>query len=153
MSIRASENRLIIVSNRLPIVLTQNENGEWQVQAGSGGLVTALAPVLQNRGGIWIGWSGNVQEECCSLRSLLDNETKKFGYTLKSVNLTTQDKENYYDGFANEIIWPLFHDFAAHCNFNPEYWFAYQQVNHKFARVIKQNARKNDFIGVHDYHL
>ncbi|MFQ5771355.1 MAG: trehalose-6-phosphate synthase, partial [bacterium] len=139
--------------NRLPIVLTQNENGEWQVQSGSGGLVTALAPVLRNRGGIWIGWPGTVEKECGNLEKALAQETKNFGYTLKPVNLTTEDKEKYYDGFANEIIWPLFHDFAAHCNFNPDYWLAYQQVNHKFAKVIMQNVRQNDFIWVHDYHL
>ena len=153
MTVKTSENRLIIVSNRLPIVLTENENGAWQVQAGSGGLVTALAPVLRNRGGIWIGWSGNVQEKSGSLKSLLANETKNFGYTLKSVDLTTEEREKYYEGFANEIIWPLFHDFAAHCNFNPDYWSVYQRVNHKFARVIMQNLRQDDFVWVHDYHL
>ncbi len=153
MSEYPSQSRLIIVSNRLPIVLSQHENGQWQVQPGSGGLVTALAPVLKNRGGIWIGWTGTIHENCGDLKSLFARETKNFGYTLKPVSLTNEDKEKYYEGFSNEIIWPLFHDFTAHCNFDPDYWIAYQRVNHNFAKVIRENARQNDFIWIHDYHL
>ncbi|RMF60192.1 MAG: trehalose-6-phosphate synthase, partial [Calditrichaeota bacterium] len=147
------ENRFIIVSNRLPIVLHQEEDNQWTVRPGSGGLVTALAPVLRNRGGIWIGWPGSVGDSPEELEQLLAREKQKFGYLLKPVTLTPAEKENYYEGFANEIIWPLFHDFAAYCNFAPEYWEAYQQVNFKFASEITRNLRKTDFVWVHDYHL
>jgi trehalose 6-phosphate synthase len=110
----------------LPIVLSKNENNEWTIEAGSGGLVTALVPVLKNRGGIWIGWTGNVEEEGILTRSLFEKEKKKIGFTLKPVNLNQHEKDNYYKGFANEVLWPLFHDFVAHCHFNPLYWEAYR---------------------------
>lgn len=147
------EVRLIIVSNRLPIVLSKGRDKKWHVQPGTGGLVTAMAPVLRNRGGIWIGWPGITNEEKIDTAAILRNETKDFGYTLKPVELTRDEKENYYKGFANEIIWPLFHDFIAHCKFEPDYWAAYQQVNRKFAQTITENVKTSDFIWVHDYHL
>ncbi len=116
-------------------------------------MVTALAPVLKDRGGLWIGWSGSDQADRNVVQKLLRTETKNFGYALKPVNLTTEEKEKYYEGFANEVLWPLFHDLPAHCNFDPEYWRFYQNVNRKFANVIKQSARDSDFVWVHDYHL
>lgn len=147
------QNRLIIVSNRLPIVLTKGRDNSWQVSSGSGGLVTAMAPVLKNRGGIWIGWAGNVAEEGLVTDQLLQEKSKEIGYSLKAINLTSEEKEMYYKGFANEVLWPLFHDFIAHCNFNPKYWKSYQQVNHKFAQTVTQNVAEDDFIWIHDYHL
>ena len=149
------QNRFIIASNRLPFVLTRDEKGEWQINPGSGGLVTALAPVLKNRGGVWIGWPGTSAEESkdVDIKQLLASQTRSAGYTLEAVNLSAGEVENYYKGFANEIIWPLFHDFPAYCNFDPGYWQMYQHVNRKFAEAIAQNIRDSDFIWVHDYHL
>jgi trehalose-6-phosphate synthase len=70
------KNRLIIVSNRLPIVLKKNKQSELEVLPGSGGLVTAMAPVLKNRGGIWIGWPGTISEEVSGekIEDLLEKE-------------------------------------------------------------------------------
>jgi len=147
------ENRLIIVSNRLPIALTTDEDGKMHVQSGSGGLVTALAPVLRNRGGVWIGWPGIVEDQTGKIKKLLSEETKGFGYKLRPVSLTHEEKQNFYEGFANEVLWPLFHDFNAHCVFNPNYWAIYEKVNEKFANEITRTLRKNDFVWVHDYHL
>jgi trehalose 6-phosphate synthase len=153
MSDHGSDQHLIIVSNRLPIVLEKTAEDHWDVKPGSGGLVTALAPVLKNRGGIWIGWPGIASDEHADLDRVLSEQTKNFGYRLKSVNLTATEQELYYEGFSNEIIWPLFHDIAAYCNFNPEYWKAYRHVNQKFATVVKNNLGKSDFIWVQDYQL
>lgn len=150
---QGEQDRLIIVSNRLPIVINQDEQGDWEVQPGSGGLVTALAPVLGNRGGVWIGWPGRPLDEDGELRRVLSEETGHFGYSLKPVNLTQEETEKYYEGFANEILWPLFHDLAAYCRFDPEYWKVYQKVNLKFAKAITQHLNSNDFVWVHDYHL
>ena len=58
MTANGMKNRLVIVSNRLPVVLSRDNAGDWQLEPGSGGLVTAMAPVLRNRGGLWIGWTG-----------------------------------------------------------------------------------------------
>lgn len=148
----AAGKRLVVVSNRLPVVL-KRVHGQWAFTAGSGGLVSALAPVLRNRGGLWIGWPGAVAGEAPTLDALLAEATRHSGYTLKPVIFNAQDKDEFYHGFANEVIWPLFHDLQSHCNFAPRYWDAYQRVNRMFAQVIVDNAHADDFIWVHDYQL
>ncbi len=148
----STENRLIVVSNRLPVIV-EKENGDWKVYPGTGGLVTALAPVLKNRGGLWIGWPGSTEEETFDLQKILNTATKDSGYTLKPVLFTSAERDKFYCGFSNEIIWPLFHDLQSNCNFDPEYWRVYERVNVKFAQVITENGKKDDFIWVHDYHL
>jgi trehalose 6-phosphate synthase len=79
--------------------------------------------------------------------------SKNAGYMLKPVVLTEEELNQYYLGFSNEIIWPLFHDLQSHCIFDPAYWNTYQAVNRKFAQVVAQNAGPNDYIWVQDYHL
>ena len=144
--------RLVVVSNRLPVVIKQ-VGAIWTFTPGSGGLVSALAPVLRNRGGIWIGWPGTSEADPSTLSGLLREATRHSGYCLKPVSLDQRDKEDFYYGFANEVIWPLFHDLQSHCNFAPRYWDAYNRVNRRFADVIMQNTRPGDFIWIHDYHL
>jgi trehalose 6-phosphate synthase len=141
----------VIVSNRLPVTISKDDAGNWQSKTGSGGLVTALAPVLQEHGGLWIGWPGCSEEE--GLNEQLTIASRNTGYTLKPVMLTEDEVNGYYYGFSNETIWPLFHDFHSRCNFNPEFWVTYQQVNKKFAQVIAENTSIDDFVWVHDYHL
>ena len=148
--LKSPGKRLVIISNRLPIVVKRSDKG-YSVRPGSGGLVTALAPVLKHRGGLWIGWSGT--EEGIDLNDMLDKAALDIGYDLKLVDLTALEIENFYHGFANEIIWPLFHDLQSRCNFNPVYWSSYKNVNQKFARVITANTGEDDYIWVHDYHL
>jgi trehalose 6-phosphate synthase len=83
----------------------------------------------------------------------LATATHDSGYRLKPVVLTGEEKLNYYRGFSNEIIWPLFHDLQSRCRFKPDYWYTYRAVNYKFASAIAENCRPDDFIWVHDYHL
>lgn len=148
-----NKSRLVIVSNRLPIVLSHIE-GKLEVVPGSGGLVTALAPVLKNRGGVWVGWPGPVEEgKEDQVEETIKKHNTETGFSLCPVFLTPQDIKNYYDGFSNEILWPLFHDLQSECNFNPLYWYAAQEVNSKFARATLKSFQPNDFIWVHDYHL
>ncbi len=153
MPVKQPEYRLIIVSNRLPIVLTRAGNGQWRSEPGSGGLITAMAPVLRHRSGMWIGWPGTVEEDDADLDAALAQATEDFGYALVPVALTRRERDEFYLGFSNEIIWPLFHDLQTRCNFDPAYWTTYEHVNRKFARVIVQTARSGDYIWVHDYHL
>ncbi len=145
------ETRLVAVSNRLPVALSQ-EKEEWRIEPGSGGLVTALAPVLRNRGGLWIGWAGGSAEDQV-VRRLLKDASSQAGYHLHPVALSAEEVAGYYHGFSNEIIWPLFHDLQTRCNFKPEYWYAYLSVNEKFAKVTGENTSSEDYIWVHDYHL
>lgn len=153
MAAKTREHRLIVVSNRLPFVLTEVQDGEWLVEGASGGLVTAMVPVLQNRGGVWIGWPGVAAEDQESLAKALDGATAEFRYTLKPVILTAHERDKFYYGFSNEVLWPLFHDLQGRCNFDPSYWPVYQTVNRKYAEVTAQAAGDGDFIWVHDYHL
>jgi len=142
--------RLIVVSNRLPVTLTR-EGDSWTVKAGAGGLVTALAPVLRDRGGLWVGSSGQVGEGAPS--APFAQFSKEAGYGLLPIELTEEEHRNYYEGFSNEIIWPLFHDFQSRCNFVPCYWTSYLDVNRKFARTVAENSSEDDYIWIHDYHL
>lgn len=143
--------RLIIVSNRLPVSMCQRDDGEWEVNPSSGGLVTALTPVLRDRGGIWLGWPGML--EGGNLDELLAKGSEGTGYSLQPVLLTEEDINLYYFGFSNEVLWPLFHDLQSHCNFSPSYWQSYQQVNSKFAESILRNSNQDDYVWVQDYHL
>jgi trehalose 6-phosphate synthase/phosphatase len=148
-----TNSRLIIVSNRLPVVLTRGEGGTWQASPGSGGLVTAMAPVLRNRGGSWIGWTGTVEKDQADLEHLLGQAASESGYTMSPVRLTRDEVQNFYLGFSNEALWPLFHDLFQLCIFDSAYWNTYLDVNRKFAQVIADKSGEEDFVWVHDYHL
>ena len=92
----AADQRLVIVSNRLPVVLSKDADGSWQSKPGSGGLVTALAPVLRSRGGLWIGWPGTVKGDEIELEPLLASATEDAGYSLVSVELTAEERDKFY---------------------------------------------------------
>jgi trehalose 6-phosphate synthase len=149
--------RLTVVSNRLAIVVDKGGEGQWQVRPGSGGLVTALGPVLRDRGGQWIGWLGSNLREMLdqdTLNGLLEQGSRETGYSLKPVELSQEEIEKYYFGFSNEILWPLFHDLPSRCNFDPSYWRVYDQVNAKFAEVVAANtSEEEDYAWIHDYQL
>ncbi len=140
----------ILVSNRLPIKL-EKIDGLWQVLPGSGGLVTALAPVLKNNQSCWIGWTGAPLNS--QLRQLLDQSISDIGYDLEPIDLTEEEINGFYYGFTNEALWPLFHDLLDHCNFDVRQWETYQSVNYKFAAAIANRASDDNFIWVQDYHL
>ena len=143
-------NRLIIVSNRLPFALDSTGADLWTVTPAVGGLVSAVEPVLRERGGTWIGWPGTAGK--IPQRPLAE-ATREAGYNVVPVALSESERDEFYYGYSNEVIWPLFHDLQNFCNFEPAYWQAYKQVNERYADVIIRNARPNDFIWVHDYHL
>ncbi|MFZ5432921.1 MAG: alpha,alpha-trehalose-phosphate synthase (UDP-forming) [Calditrichota bacterium] len=143
--------RLVVVSNRLPISISRDVNGLPIVQQGSGGLVTALGPVLKNRGGLWIGWLGTA--DLHDTPSILNQGSRRSGYTLLPVELNQEEVDKYYAGFANEVLWFLFHGLSTLCNFDQSYWPIYEQVNGKFAKTIAGHISSADFIWVQDYHL
>jgi trehalose 6-phosphate synthase/phosphatase len=143
--------RTVVVSNRLPVVLSKNGNGEVQVEPSSGGLVTALGPVFRRRRGLWIGWPGTHGE--VSLDGQLVAAGERFGCVFKPVRLSEDEVKHYYLGFSNEVLWPLFHGLLSYCKLEPAYWTSYRAVNRKFARAIAENSSQYDCIWVHDYHL
>jgi trehalose 6-phosphate synthase len=107
--------------------------------------------MLGDLGGLWIGWPGILEE--VSLNEPLALASRDLGFVLVPVSLTEEEVNQYYFGFSNEVIWPLFHDLQTRCNFDPVYWNAYQDVNLKFAKIIAENARIEDYIWIHDYQL
>jgi trehalose 6-phosphate synthase/phosphatase len=145
--------RLVVVSNRLPVVVHQDDDQIWTAVPGAGGLVTALSPVLRNRGGVWIGWPGTEAGISAEVSAVLARSSRQAGYRLLPVELTATDVEKYYTGFSNDALWPLFHDLVSLCRFEPDYWPAYRDVNRKFAQAIGDNTGDDDYIWVHDYHL
>jgi trehalose 6-phosphate synthase len=143
-------NRLIVVSNRLPFALDSIGEDLWTITPATGGLVSAIEPVLRERGGTWIGWPGTVGE---IPPKPLAKATRNAGYKIVPVALSEIERDEFYYGYSNQVIWPLFHDLQNFCNFEPAYWQAYKQVNKRYADAIARCAQPDDFIWVHDYHL
>jgi trehalose 6-phosphate synthase/phosphatase len=143
-------NRLIVVSNRLPFALDSTGEDLWTVTPATGGLVSAIEPVLRDRGGTWIGWPGIAGE---IPGGPLAKATRNAGYKVVPVALSETERDEFYYGYSNEVIWPLFHDLQNFCNFEPGYWQTYKAVNDRYAEAIASCAQPDDFVWVHDYHL
>jgi len=141
---------LITVSNRLPIKL-EKEDEDYKIYPGSGGLVTAIEPILKKKHGHWIGWPGITEE--LELDELLEKFSAESGYKLHPVFLSEEELNLFYYGFSNEVIWPLFHNLQTRCNFVPEYWRTYLNVNRKYAMKIAEVSSEDDYIWIQDYHL
>ncbi|RME26789.1 MAG: trehalose-6-phosphate synthase, partial [Candidatus Zixiibacteriota bacterium] len=145
------DKRLVVVSNRLPVDVRHTEEEGWSVHPAPGGLVTALAPIMRQNHGLWIGWPGCGPE--APLEDLLTELSAKQNYNLKALPLTAEEVEKYYRGHANRTIWPLFHDLLGYFSFNYDNWHTYCEVNRRFARAIVEAGTTNSFIWVHDYQL
>ena len=143
-------NRLIVVSNRLPFALDSTGEDLWTVTPAAGGLVSAVEPVLRERGGTWIGWPGIAGK---IPKGPLAKATRNAGYKVVPVALSETERDEFYYGYSNGVIWPLFHDLQNFCNFEPAYWEAYKEVNDHYAEAIAHCSQGEDFIWVHDYHL
>lgn len=143
---------MVCVANRLPVVLKEVD-GEIRITPSSGGLVSALSPILCRGKGVWIGADTLGDSSNDQNSQLLRDFSNEIGFSLIPVPLTKADHEGFYNGFSNRIIWPLFHDLQSRCNFDPTYWEAYQIVNKKFADVVVQNTKEDDLLWINDYHL
>jgi trehalose 6-phosphate synthase/phosphatase len=148
-----NDKRLLIVSNRVPYTINKVE-GKIVYKKTVGGLVTAIDPLLKKIGGLWIGWSGASEpNKEISDRIRIEEKSSPDGYELKLVKLNENEIKDYYRGFSNRTIWPLFHGFLFQSYFDSDYWKAYQRINKKFAREIVSVMEEDDIIWVHDYHL
>ena len=145
-----SPAKLVLVSNRIPITIT-TEDGKLKGQPSSGGLVSALEPLLKSHGGIWVGSGGT--EDSPEIRRILEEASGENPFKYSPLFLTEEEQSNFYEGFSNEIIWPLFHDLQSRCNFDPKYWEFYQRVNRKFADAVERASKREDLIWIHDYQL
>src|SRR5213592_3964567 len=143
-------NRLILVSNRLPFALEPVGDGQWIAAPSPGGLVSALGPVLRGRGGTWIGWPGVAGDVP---GTSFAEATRYAGYKVVPVALSEAERDEFYYGYSNEVIWPLFHDLQNFCHFEATFWETYKAVNERYAEAIARHCQPDDFIWVHDYHL
>ncbi|HXF94907.1 MAG TPA: bifunctional alpha,alpha-trehalose-phosphate synthase (UDP-forming)/trehalose-phosphatase [Gemmatimonadales bacterium] len=138
---------LVVVSNRLPFVV-ERHGGRVSVRRSSGGLVAALDPVLQQRGGVWIGWPG---ETVRLEEALADQPPSPVRYA--PVPLSDRELTQYYGSFANRTLWPLFHYFVGRTRFDDAAWRTYDRVNARFAQAAAQASGDDALVWVHDYHL
>jgi trehalose 6-phosphate synthase len=135
----------MVVANRLPVDETVLPDGTTTWARSPGGLVSALHPVLRDRHGTWIGWSGAID----SAPFVPDLD----GIRMRSVALSDDDYQFYYEGYANSTLWPLYHDAVETPAFHRRWWEAYQRVNRRFAQVTADYAERDSMIWVQDYHL
>ena len=134
-------SRLVVVSNRVAVTP--------DLKARAGGLAVALQDALRKHGGVWFGWSGKVVPKTTAEPTI----TKDGPITYATVDLSRKNSAEYYNGFANRSLWPLFHyrlDLAA---FSKQNYSGYLRVNTMFAEKLLPLLEAGDLIWVHDYHL
>ncbi|MCW2784375.1 MAG: trehalose 6-phosphate synthase [Marmoricola sp.] len=136
---------LVIVANRLPVDRVTEPDGSTSWRRSPGGLVSALAPVMNAEDGAWIGWPGDVGEDL----EPFQNE----GMTLVPVSMSADEYEDYYEGFSNATLWPLYHDVVAKPEFHREWWEAYVVVNRRFAEAAAAVAADGAMVWIQDYQL
>jgi trehalose 6-phosphate synthase len=140
----------VVVANRLPVDKVENPDGEVTWRRSPGGLVTALEPVLQERQGTWVGWSGG------SDKDEMPEGGEPFevnGVHLHPVGLSADELERYYEGFSNSSLWPLYHDAVEQPVFKRRWWDAYRTVNERFAKAAARDAAPGATVWVQDYQL
>ncbi len=143
-----NKNKTIIVSNRLPVKISE-QNGAYVLRPSEGGLATGLGSVYKTGDNIWIGWPGiEVPPE-----RQKEVSKKLAAFNLIPVFLSTEEINLYYEGFSNEVLWPVFHYLVTYANFEQSYWDTYQRVNGKFRDAVVQNLRDGDTIWIQDYQL
>ncbi|HEY1060890.1 MAG TPA: bifunctional alpha,alpha-trehalose-phosphate synthase (UDP-forming)/trehalose-phosphatase [Daejeonella sp.] len=143
-------SKTIIVSNRLPVKISE-ENGEYTYSSSEGGLATGLGSIYKDGENIWIGWPGIEVNESGKKADITRNLRDM---KLLPVFLSQEEISEYYEGFSNEILWPIFHYYAStYVNYKQSNWDFYQSVNQKFRDVILDVAEPGDTIWIHDYQL
>ena len=144
--------RMIFVSNRLPVFI-EKKKGKVQYRPSPGGLATGLSSFYKNYESVWIGWCGVTSE------TLNDKEREDVRRRLLTehrcapVFLTRADMKNFYYGFCNKTVWPLFHYFTNYTIYDQGTWRTYAKVNERFCEIVMQHANADDTIWIHDYQL
>jgi len=131
-------SRLVVVSNRTPTP-----------GPAAGGLAVALRTPMTERDGFWFGWSGTLSPEPATEARFGDVD----GIRVGTLDLTREDHQAYYNGFANSILWPAFHQRLDLARFEPSWYEGYRRVNAAFAAALRPHLRPDDLVWVHDYHL
>ena len=135
----------MVVASRLPVDRVEGPDGEASWRPSPGGLVTALEPVLREAGGVWVGWSGDAGPAPGAFEAN--------GLDLVGVGLSAEQVRDFYEGFCNATVWPLYHDVIARPRFDRRWWEAYVTVNRLFAAAAAAAAAAGATVWVHDYQL
>jgi trehalose 6-phosphate synthase/phosphatase len=141
--------KTIIVSNRLPIKIKEEDN-QLTYHASEGGLATGLGSIYKEGDNIWVGWPGLAINKDKQKQEVTEKLKEQ---NMKPVFLTTQEIEDFYEGFSNETLWPNFHYFNQYTIYDEDLWEAYQKVNQKFAQEIAEVIEDGDTLWIHDYQL
>jgi trehalose 6-phosphate synthase len=142
---RKGTNNFVVVANRLPVDRVTDPDGETTWRRSPGGLVTALAPVMRSYDGAWVGWTG-----------IPDDVLEPFasdGMDLVPVALSADEIGEFYEGFSNATLWPLYHDVIVPPVYERQWWDAYRRVNNRFARATAAVADEGAVVFVQDYQL
>jgi len=142
--------KTIIISNRLPVKITKNNN-EYQLSPSEGGLATGLGSIYKDGDNVWIGWPG-LEVEDPQDQDIINQKLNDL--SLLPVYLTQQEISEYYEGFSNEVLWPVFHYYASsYASYSQSNWDYYKLVNEKFKDAVLKVAEPGDTIWIHDYQL
>lgn len=136
---------LVMVANRLAVDRVTHDDGTASWRRSPGGLVTALAPIMARMDGAWVGWNGAPDEEL----EPFDHDQMH----LVPVALSADEVQDYYEGFSNATLWPLYHDVIAPPEFHRQWWDAYRRVNVRFAEAAAATAAEGATVWVQDYQL
>ena len=146
------KRRLLVVSNRLPLTLRKAEDGHWTTERSSGGLASAMNPILRDNGGDWIGWAGSSGEEDQEERNSVLQEWAQKDQCF-AVELPAEIAKGFYEGYSNQTLWPVFHNFPSQLKFDAKDWQAYIEANRIFCRAVVDRYEQGDLVWVHDYQL
>jgi trehalose 6-phosphate synthase len=135
----------VVVANRLPIDIERLPDGTTTWKRSPGGLVTALEPLLRRRRGSWIGWPGIVDGD----EDPIDDDDLQ----MRPVRLSADDVSEYYEGFSNAALWPLYHDVIVKPIYRREWWDRYVDVNRRFAEATARAAAPGATVWIQDYQL
>ncbi len=135
---------MVVVANRLPVRRVRRGNKNvWEPSPG--GLVTAMRPILAESGGCWVGWAGVAR-----------SPGKSFdvdGMEVRDVPLSAAEQEDFYEGFCNTTLWPLYHDAIREAEIHRHWWRSYVEVNRRFAEAAADALKPGDTCWIHDYQL
>ncbi|MDQ3123108.1 MAG: bifunctional alpha,alpha-trehalose-phosphate synthase (UDP-forming)/trehalose-phosphatase [bacterium] len=141
----------IIVSNRLPVSIKKTDVG-LEVYPSAGGLATGLSSYASQRGNLWIGWPGIVNEELTDDdQQEIINQLKK--YNCQPVFLSKKQIDQFYNGYSNSILWPFLHTMEADFNNEERDWKTYRKVNEMYQEAVLSLSSPGSTIWVHDYQL
>ena len=136
---------LVVAANRLPVDRVVSDDGAVEWRRSPGGVVTSMESVMKSREGAWVGWAGEAGDA--------PEPFVQDGMYLRPVPLSEKEVAQYYEGFSNDTLWPIYHDVIVPASFHRYWWVSYERVNRRFAEAVCEVAAEGATVWVHDYQL